>query len=1155
MGTAFDYQGHLSVNGNAANGLYDFRFALFDEPAAGTQQGSTLSLPGLTVTDGSFTVTLDFGSVFDGNGRWLAIAVGTNGAASLTDLTPRQSVMPTPYALYAMTPAGPQGPPGLNWRGTFNDSATYAAGDAVAYEGSSYLATNTINGTEPFPASPFWQLLALAGDTGPAGPPGATGNTGPQGPPGPAGTVANDSITSAQLAKDSASLGKITGNNVIQTSNGNVGIGTSAPGTLLQISGSSYSTTSSDGLFNVGPDSFHGASYLTFDGASVQARNSPSSSQPFYINWDGGDVDIGDGTLHAMYRGNVGIGTENPASTLDVHGTVTATAFVGNGAGLTGLAAATVANNSITDAQLANDSSSLGKITGTSLNQTTAGIGVFTTAPYWPLAVQGQPSGTMFSWRNGPTYTQDLGRLGDSSGGYMWLYNSSGNIAAAIQAGGASYFTGGNVGIGKANPGSALDVNGTVTATAFVGNGAGLTGLPAPTIANNSITSAQLASDPASLGKMTGGMSSDSNGDTFLNNHNLFLRNDDNHGVGWFGAGKTFAGASPDGPVLFGYSGGALGTERYGTETIALSWTTNGAVGIGKTSPLSALDVNGTVTATAFVGNGAGLTGLPAPTIANNSITDAQLANDSSSLGKITGTSLNQTTAGIGVFTTAPYWPLAVQGQPSGTMFSWRNGPTYTQDLGRLGDSSGGFMWLYNSSGNIAAAIQAGGASYFTGGNVGIGKANPGSALDVNGTVTATAFVGNGAGLTGLPAPTIANNSITDAQLASDPASLGKVTAGNVTLDSNGDVWPNAIFLNSSHDLYLRNDLNHGLGWYGAGKTFAGTSVDGPVLFGYSGGALGTEQGGTEKISLSWTPSGAVGIGKTTPATALDVNGTVTATAFVGNGAGLTGLPAPTVANNSITDAQLASDSASLGKITGGKMIETSGGNVGLGTSTPGTLLQVAGSSFVNASHDGLVNIGPDGTHGSTYLTFDGASIQARSSPSSGQPCYLNWNGGDVDIGDYTLHAYYNGGVAVGTTVSPGSYKLYVGGNAYCTGAWSGSDARWKKNVQPVAHALDKVTHLQGVTYDWRRDEFPDRNFDEGTQLGFLAQEVEKVVPEAVHTDAEGYKAVAYEKLTAVLTEGVKEQQTEIESLKARNAALENDVTELKALVNKLLAK
>ena len=859
LGTAFNYQGRLAVNGTAANGLYDFSFALFTDAAGGTQQGSAVSLPGLTVTEGSFTVALDFGSVFDGNGRWLAISVRTNGAASFTDLTPRQPVMPTPYALYAMT--------------------------------------------------------------------------------APAGTVANNSITSAQLASDPASLGKVTGGNVTLDSNG---------------------------------DMWPLAIFL-------------NSSHDLYLRNDL----------------NHGLGWY--------------------GAGRTFAGAA--------------------------------------------------PDGPVL-------YGYSGGALGTEQGGTE-------NIALSWTPTGA-------VGIGKTSPSSALDVNGTVTATAFVGNGAGLTGLPAPTVANNSITSAQLATDPASLGKMTGGLSSDSNGDTFLNNHNLFLRTDDNHGVGWFGAGKTFAGASPDGPVLFGYSGGMLGTERYGTETIALSWTTNGAVGIGKTSPSTALDVNGTVTATAFVGNGAGLTGLPAATVANNSITDAQLASTTASLGKMTGGKMIETSGGnVGLGTTTPGTLLQIAG--SQYVSAAQDG---LLDIGP--DGVHGSVYLTLDGENVQARNSPGTGqplylNWYGGdvdigegtlhaafhGNVGIGKANPGTALDVNGTVTATAFVGNGAGLTGLPAPTVANNSITSAQLATDPASLGKMTGG-MSSDSNGDT-----FLNN-HNLFLRsNDDNHGVGWFGAGKTFAGASPDGPVLFGYSGGALGTEQFGTENIALSWTPSG----------------------------------------------------------------------NVGIGTTTPGTLLQTTGSPFISGSHDGLVNIGPDGGHGSTYLTFDAASIQARSSPSSGQPLYLNWYGGDVDVGDHTLHAYFNGGVTVGTTASPGSYKLYVGGNAYCTGSWSGSDARWKKNVQPVTQALEKVTHLQGVTYDWRRDEFPERNFDEGTQLGFLAQEVEKVVPEAVRTDAEGYKAVAYEKLTAVLTEGVKEQQTEIESLKARNAALEKDVTELKALVNKLLAK
>jgi hypothetical protein len=93
-------------------------------------------------------------------------------------------------------------------------------------------------------------------------------------------------------------------------------------------------------------------------------------------------------------------------------------------------------------------------------------------------------------------------------------------------------------------------------------------------------------------------LSIDNNGDTRINDHTLFLRadSDDNHGLGWFGTGKLFAGVAVDGPVVFGYTGGALGTEQYGAETIALAWNATPAVGIGTAKPATTLDVNGTAT-------------------------------------------------------------------------------------------------------------------------------------------------------------------------------------------------------------------------------------------------------------------------------------------------------------------------------------------------------------------------------------------------------------------------------------------------------------------------------------------------------------------------------------------------------------------------------
>ncbi len=84
--------------------------------------------------------------------------------------------------------------------------------------------------------------------------------------------------------------------------------------------------------------------------------------------------------------------------------------------------------------------------------------------------------------------------------------------------------------------------------------------------------------------------------------------------------------------------------------------------------------------------------------------------------------------------------------------------------------------------------------------------------------------------------------------------------------------------------------------------------------------------------------------------------------------------------------------------------------------------------------------------------------------------------------------------------------------------------------------------HLRGVTFDRRRDEFQHLRFGEGTQVGFIAQEVERVIPEVVRTDTEGHKSVAYANVTALLIEAVKAQQAEIEKLRAQFESLAADV-------------
>jgi hypothetical protein len=124
------------------------------------------------------------------------------------------------------------------------------------------------------------------------------------------------------------------------------------------------------------------------------------------------------------------------------------------------------------------------------------------------------------------------------------------------------------------------------------------------------------------------------------------------------------------------------------------------------------------------------------------------------------------------------------------------------------------------------------------------------------------------------------------------------------------------------------------------------------------------------------------------------------------------------------------------------------------------------------------------------------------------------------------------GNIGIWTT-TPGNYKLSVNGSIYASSIQQGSDIRWKKNITTIKNAQSLVKKLQGVRFDWKKDEFKDKNFDSGRQIGLIAQDVEKVLPEIVKTDTEGYKAVAYDKLTAVLIEAFKEQQNQINELKA----------------------
>ena len=142
-----------------------------------------------------------------------------------------------------------------------------------------------------------------------------------------------------------------------------------------------------------------------------------------------------------------------------------------------------------------------------------------------------------------------------------------------------------------------------------------------------------------------------------------------------------------------------------------------------------------------------------------------------------------------------------------------------------------------------------------------------------------------------------------------------------------------------------------------------------------------------------------------------------------------------------------------------------------------------------------------------------------------------------------------NGNIGINTT-SP-QYELDVAGTIRGNNV-SPSDIRWKEEIAPFDDALERVTQLQGVTFQWN-----DPSRGEGPQIGIIAQDVEPIFPEVVSTDSEGYKSVAYDRLVAPLIEAVKELKAEndqyhqkLEILEIEKEALERRITELEVVIN-----
>jgi len=302
VGTAFTYQGRLIDSNNAADGLYDFQFKLYDANIAGNKLGVDVNKPEADVIDGYFTVELDFGSsVFDGNAVWLQIGVRQGNFSdpnAYNILSPRQLVTPTPYAIKAKTFTVPA-----------DVSGSTSASNAVI------KATNTGNGYGLYGYSPSnygvygysGTVPGVYGYSGSAegvyGVNGAWGNYGylggnsygvyGYGYTGPGGYFAS-----------SGSYGLIVGS-------GNVGIGTPTPSEKFHVKGTGFI----QGIF----ESTSSSGGIKLIANNAQAYELQSVNDGGFVIYDRTDSRY---CMKIDTAGKTGIGTTEPKNRLDVEGAV-----------------------------------------------------------------------------------------------------------------------------------------------------------------------------------------------------------------------------------------------------------------------------------------------------------------------------------------------------------------------------------------------------------------------------------------------------------------------------------------------------------------------------------------------------------------------------------------------------------------------------------------------------------------------------------------------------------------------------------------------------------------------------------------------------------------------------------------------------------------
>ena len=193
------------------------------------------------------------------------------------------------------------------------------------------------------------------------------------------------------------------------------------------------------------------------------------------------------------------------------------------------------------------------------------------------------------------------------------------------------------------------------------------------------------------------------------------------------------------------------------------------------------------------------------------------------------------------------------------------------------------------------------------------------------------------------------------------------------------------------------------------------------------------------------------------------------------------------------------------------RMLVRADGKVGIGVaSTPGRMLEVNGGT----TNDGGIKLKTSSTASNFWSgvefanTFTSSFLFVTADDSSGTFKFFPAG---------TLKATIDG---AGTWLGAGDVIAYG----------SPSDKRLKENIKPIESALDKVMKLEGVTFDWIQKE--DQILDIKEDIGFIAQDVKKVIPELVRENENGMLSMRHQGIAPILLEAIKELKQEIEELK-----------------------